>query len=361
MPSPATQLWSASDVPLAAEALRRGETVAFPTETVFGLGANACSDAAVRAIFSAKGRPADNPLIVHVPTVEAAKALVDTSDDNVQEHFHALAKRFWPGPLTLVLRQRKDARLSTVATAGLDSVGVRIPSHELALQLLLAAAVPVAAPSANTSGKPSPTRAEHVLRDMAGRIAGVITDGNEIAVGLESTVLDLSRPPPYTILRPGAVTLQQLAACVGSANVRASGGGPQQDVEGAPKAPGMKYVHYAPTAPLHYVNGAVEVLKSVVDKHVADGKRVGVMCPESREFLDSGIRSDRVKVILCGTENDVESIARNLYACLRRFDSDEDAVDVIFCFGFPREGLGCAIQNRLLKASTNVIDSSSVG
>ena len=370
-----TRVWKASDISEAAAVLREGKTVAFPTETVYGLGANACSDEAVKGIFAAKGRPADNPLIVHVASVEDAENLASLgSDISFREHFRELAKEFWPGPLTLVVRQNTTAGLSNIATAGLDTVGIRVPGHGLARSLIKEAGVPVAAPSANTSGKPSPTCADHVLHDMSGRIAGVLRDENDICsnVGLESTVLDISSRP-YTLLRPGAVTLSQLQNCIGRENVRdvaeayplapSMSCPPDEDSteqDFIPRAPGMKYIHYAPQAPLHYVDGSMDVVCGMINTELGRDKRIGLMCPQptaQNEHVDAILRAnpDSVKLLYCGKEGDSESIARELYECLRRFDRESNGVDVIISFGFPQNGIGAAIQNRIRKASTSVI------
>ncbi|CEP02008.1 Threonylcarbamoyl-AMP synthase [Plasmodiophora brassicae] len=341
-----TQRWRLADIDAAAAAIRSGDVVAFPTETVYGAGANALSDTAVKRIFDAKGRPSDNPLIVHVPDADAARRLVAIDNDAVERDFSALASAFWPGPLTIVLRHA--APLSPLVTAGLDTVGVRVPDHDHALALLRACAVPVAAPSANLSGKPSPTNADHVFRDLGGVIAGVL-DGGDTGVGLESTVVDCSREP-YVVLRPGGVTLDALRRVVGHDRVVAHDG--TTTTAATPRAPGMKYTHYAPSIPLHYVKGDdnAAVQRYVHELQEQSRQRVAVLTPASGG--DRVVAGDRL--VTCGTAGDASSVARALYACLRSFEQCDD-VDVIVAYGFPSDGLGQAIMNRLLKASSTIV------
>lgn len=318
----------------AAQLLKQNEVVAFPTETVYGLGANAKSDEAVAKIYEAKGRPSDNPLIIHISKKEQLKELVGDHPEWVD----LLIERFWPGPLTLVLP--KKAGLSDMATAGLPTVGVRMPNHPVALALIEAAGLPIAAPSANLSGKPSPTSARHVLDDLDGRIAGII-DGGVTGVGVESTVLDCSEENPV-ILRPGSITKQQLEELIG--NVRLDQA--LLDRHELPKAPGMKYAHYAPEAPMFIVEGSSEFLQSLVAKEKEKGKRVGVLTTEENE---SFYTAD--KVIACGKRSNLQAVANSLYHSLRKFNEDE--LDVIFSESFPQEGIGQAIMNRLLKAASH--------
>eukprot|EP00474_Spongospora_subterranea_P010689 CRZ11147.1 hypothetical protein [Spongospora subterranea] len=339
-----TQRWGPADIELAAAAIKSGQVVGFPTETVYGAGANAFSDIAVKRIFDAKGRPSDNPLIVHAPDFESARKLVCMATDTIENDVGLLAKAFWPGPLTIILPS--NSPISPLVTAGLDTVGIRVPDHPIAHALLVSCGVPIAAPSANLSGKPSPTSAVHVLSDLDGRIAGVL-DGGSTGVGLESTVIDCTSEP-YTVLRPGGVTLEQLQSVLSEGRVRS---GQHEDDSMTPRAPGMKYQHYAPTAPLYYVKGNPDAVRIQIAKALDQGLRVGLLKPASKD--DCLIRG--VKLITCGSHDDLESIAQQLYSCLRRFDT-EDSVDVIFANGFPCAGLGAAIMNRLLKASTHIID-----
>ncbi|OAS88104.1 MULTISPECIES: L-threonylcarbamoyladenylate synthase [Metabacillus] len=321
----------------AAHLLRENEVVAFPTETVYGLGANACSDEAVRKIYQAKGRPSDNPLIVHIASVNKLDEIVK----DIPDYAYKLINEFWPGPLTLILPKKGD-RLSTLVTAGLETVGVRMPSHPIALSLIREADVPIAAPSANQSGKPSPTHASHVYHDLNGKISGII-DGGATGVGVESTVLDCSSTVP-TILRPGGVTKEQLESVIGEVQLDQA----LIDEGLAPKSPGMKYTHYAPNAPVVLVNGRLEFLQKIINKHQKEGKKVGVLTTEENiNQLQAN------KVIACGRRANLQTVAAELYDVLRKFDDEE--VDIIFSESFPQIGVGEAIMNRLLKAAGNQV------
>ncbi|WP_031406642.1 L-threonylcarbamoyladenylate synthase [Geobacillus vulcani] len=316
----------------AVEWLRVGEVIAFPTETVYGLGADAANTTAVEKIFAAKGRPSDNPLIVHVASMAQAEAVAAS----IPPMAKMLMERFWPGPLTLVLPKRSGA-VSERVTAGLPTVAVRMPDHPLALALIEASGLALAAPSANRSGRPSPTTAAHVLADLDGRIAGVI-DGGPTGVGVESTVLDCSGDVP-TILRPGGVTKEALIEVIGRVEEAAA-----VSDEAAPKAPGMKYTHYAPKAPLWIVAGPPAFLQRLVDESRAEGKTVGVLTTEeNRNEYAADV------VLPCGTRRALETVASRLYDTLRRFD--ETNVDLIYSEAFPEEGIGAAIMNRLRKAA----------
>ena len=335
-----TKLLAANEESLAwgAELLRRGELVAFPTETVYGLGANALDSAAVREIFAAKGRPADNPLIVHIWDREQLAQVC-----HVPPLAEKLMDAFWPGPLTLLMPRRESIPL--VVTASLPTVAVRMPSHPVAAALLKACNVPVAAPSANTSGRPSPTRAEHVIEDMDGKIE-MILDGGQVGIGVESTIVDVSGPVP-TLLRPGAVTLEMLRETLGQVEVDPAILGPVKgDVK--PKAPGMKYRHYAPKADMVLVEGAMENVVDYINREAAKamgaGKRVGIICTrESRDLYPQGL----LEVI--GSRSQEETVAHNLFAVLRDFDDRQ--VDCIFSESFSEDQLGQAIMNRLCKAA----------
>lgn len=325
-------------IALAAEVIRGGGIVAFPTETVYGLGADATNGEAVAKVFAAKGRPSDNPLIVHVADMDQVHQVAR----EVPPVARKLMEEFWPGPLTLVLN--KQPSVPDEVTGGLDTVGVRMPSHPVAHALIAAAGVPIAAPSANASGRPSPTAAEHVLEDMAGRIP-LVLDGGETGVGLESTVLDVTIDPPM-LLRPGGVTLEELRQCIGE--VAVSGAVHGELVEGAPRSPGMKYRHYAPKARLLVVDGQVlpmqEKIRALCEEFQQEGKRVGIMCSvESRGVY-------RAEVVLeYGSRGNLASIASDLFSALRAFD--RHGVDVILAEGVPATGLGLAIMNRLRRAA----------
>ncbi|WP_188456889.1 L-threonylcarbamoyladenylate synthase [Virgibacillus oceani] len=314
----------------AAELLKSGSTVAFPTETVYGLGADATNETAVAGIFAAKGRPADNPLIAHVATKEQLKKLVSILPPVAEK----LIDQFSPGPLTYVLPS--NGVCATNVTAGLSTIGVRMPSHPVAQELLQQCDLPIAAPSANTSGKPSPTTAGHVWSDLEGKIAGVL-DGGPTGVGVESTVIDCTQEIPI-ILRPGGVTREQLEEVIGSVMVDPA----LANTGDKPKAPGMKYKHYAPEVPLWLVEGS---LQNVVDEQRGKVQRIGVMA--STETAAS-IRAD--KVISLGSKQSLNEIAANLYDALRTFK--EGDIDLILCETFPEQGIGQAIMNRLKKAAS---------
>ena len=331
-----------------AKILREGGLVAFPTETVYGLGANALDEEAAKKIYAAKGRPSDNPLIAHVSCMEEVYPLVSW----VPEAAKKLAQAFWPGPLTMIFPKSRIVPYGT--TGGLDTVAVRMPSDPVANRLIALAGVPVAAPSANTSGRPSPTTAQHVLQDMDGRIEMII-DGGAVGIGVESTIVDVSVDVP-TVLRPGAITMEMLEEVLGEVAIDPAILGPM--AEGIrPKAPGMKYKHYAPKADLTLVepqDGDLEnpegikrmiaKVQELAEEKIAAGYRVGVICTdESRELYEKGM------VQSIGSRARRETVAHNLYAVLREFDDQK--ADYIFSESFSEDHLGQAIMNRLSKAA----------
>ena len=307
----------------AGALIRDGELVAFPTETVYGLGANGLDGKAVGRIYEAKGRPSDNPLILHIANLEEIYPLTS----GLSPMALALAKKFWPGPMTLVVP--KSDIIPEEVTAGLDTVAVRLPVNEDARKFIQAAGVPIAAPSANLSGKPSPTTASDVLTDMEGRIAAII-DGGACDVGLESTVIDTTGAVP-TILRPGGITPQMIEEALGKVEIDKGLSDPGQK----PKAPGMKYKHYAPKAEMHLCRSEVTMLICVT-KDLAAGRRVGVIHTQP----------------IVGCENRVyrslEELANKLFYYLR--DLDRSGVDVIYGLTVPEEGIGLAIMNRMKKS-----------
>lgn len=322
----------------AGEILRKGGLVAFPTETVYGLGADALNEKAARKIYAAKGRPSDNPLIVHITNMEALEKIVT----DIPEAARTVAARYWPGPLTMIFNKSSIVPYGT--TGGLDTVAVRMPSHEIARAVIDAGGGYIAAPSANTSGRPSPTKAEHVREDLEGRI-DMIVDGGSVEIGVESTILDLSVTPPM-ILRPGAVTREMLEELLGEVAVDTAL--LQEDRGKAPKAPGMKYRHYAPKAKLCVVEGAedavVKEINRIAGEHMREGKQVGVIGTE--ETVGSYLHG----VVKCiGTRQDEATVANHLYAILREFD--EEDVDCILSEAFSGNGIGDAVMNRLLKAA----------
>ncbi|WP_108668844.1 L-threonylcarbamoyladenylate synthase [Peribacillus acanthi] len=316
----------------AAQLLKEGEVVAFPTETVYGLGADATCDRAVEKIFKAKGRPSDNPLIVHIAEREQLQALVG----QISQKAEVLMDRFWPGPLTLIFKKKEG--LSKLVTAGLDTVAVRMPDHPVAHSLIKESGLPIAAPSANTSGKPSPTLADHVKRDLYGKIAGIV-DGGETGVGLESTVVDCTESIPV-ILRPGGITKEQLEETIGEVKIDAA----LQNEKEAPKSPGMKYTHYAPAASLTLVKGHPSFIQEQINQSKEKGLQVGVLTTEENQ---SFYQADHIETV--GTAAHLETVAAKLYEALRNFDDQN--VDVIFGEVFPEVGIGQAIMNRLMKAA----------
>ncbi len=316
----------------AAQALRQGELVAFPTETVYGLGANALNETAVRDIFAAKGRPSDNPLIVHITELTQAEAFA-----KVTEPARMLFETFAPGPLTVIMQ--KTGGIPEAVTAGLDSVAVRIPRGKATQDLLNLAAVPVAAPSANRSGKPSPTDAESVLLDMDGRIWGVV-DGGPCQVGIESTIVDVTGKYPI-ILRPGGITLEQVRQIL--PNCTMDDGllqRPQQNFK--PKAPGMKYKHYAPRAQVIAFEGNGQAVRHVIETYIAQhsDKKIGVFAKNGHDYQQTVVKH-------WGTT--AGEMAKVLFAALRWFD--KEGVEVILCEPPEIGGMGTSVRNRLYKAA----------
>ncbi|MDY0394243.1 L-threonylcarbamoyladenylate synthase [Virgibacillus halophilus] len=336
-----TKRWNANDddstVTAAAKMLQDGKTVAFPTETVYGLGADATNPAAVDKIFQAKGRPQDNPLIAHVATKEQLLRLVK----DVPVYVEKLLDAFSPGPLTYVLKT--SGVCAANVTAGLDSIGVRMPGHPVAQALLKTCDLPIAAPSANVSGKPSPTLADHVWEDLNGKISGLL-DGGPTGYGVESTVIDCTGDIPV-ILRPGGVTKEQLLQVVEQVITDPA----LKNSREKPKAPGMKYRHYAPEVPLWLVYGTTQTIQEVVDSLQASGQRAGLLVGNQTA---SSIHC--AEKILLGS-NPAE-VAAHLYDGLRTFKTG--SVDVIVAEAFSEEGIGQAIMNRLKKAATKEIHSA---
>jgi L-threonylcarbamoyladenylate synthase len=333
----------ASAIEEAAEILRAGGLVAFPTETVYGLGANACDAAAVAGIFAAKQRPLSDPLIVHI----AALDQLQTVAASVPPIAQTLAERFWPGPLTLIL-PRGEA-IPPIVAAGGETIGVRMPNHPVALALLRAAALPVAAPSANRFMHTSPTTAAHVLADLDGRIDCVL-DGGPAHVGVESTVLDVTAQPPR-ILRPGGVTLEALRAVipdvVGPEASAASATNPASKVA---RAPGQMERHYAPQSRLLVFDAqgepALGAMRAEIERAIARGERVGVLLADGEERALAGLA---IEVIQLGPINDLALISRHLYAALREMDSR--GVNLIITHTFGTSGMGLALWDRLRRAA----------
>ncbi|MEM1586714.1 MAG: L-threonylcarbamoyladenylate synthase [Candidatus Bathyarchaeia archaeon] len=337
-------------IKLAAEIICRGGLVAFPTETVYGLGADALNPDAVKEIYVAKMRPPDNPVIVHVARKEDVyKLAID-----IPKYVEKLVEIFWPGPLTLVLKA--SAIIPRVTTGGLDTVAIRMPRHKVALSLIREAERPIAAPSANLAGRPSPTLAEHVIQDLYGKIDAIL-DAGPTNIGVESTVLDLTCNPPQ-ILRPGGVTYENLKAVLGEVSVHPAAVAESEVHVECARSPGMKYRHYAPKAEVLVVEGElnsiVKKIKELAEHHIRSGRKVGILATDEslREYNLGMVRS-------MGSRKNLALIARNLFRLLRELD--EHGVDLIIAESVPQEDLGLAIMNRLRKAAGYNIVRSNEG
>lgn len=326
----------------AGQIIKDGGLVAFPTETVYGLGGDALNPSSSKKIYAAKGRPSDNPLIVHIANIKDLDAIVSF----IPESAKVLADRFWPGPLTMIFRKSEIVPYET--TGGLDTVAVRFPSDEIAQGLILNGGGYVAAPSANTSGRPSPTTGQHVYEDMDGKI-DMILDGGSCDIGLESTIVDLTEDIPV-ILRPGYITEDMLSEVLGEVEIDQTILSVASGI--APKAPGMKYRHYAPCGELAIVSGdnkkVVDFVNTRIQDLVAQGKKVGIIATdESIAAYDNCIKKS------VGSRTDEVKIARRLYEILREFD--EEQAEFIFAEAFDQSGMGQAIMNRLLKAAGHTV------
>lgn len=327
------------DIKKAAHIIKSGGTVAFPTETVYGLGADALNPSAVEKIFKAKNRPPDNPLIVHVSSKEMLNRVVK----DIPETGNMLIDAFWPGPLTLILN-RRDV-VPDIITGGLDTVAVRMPHHDIALSLIKESNVPIAAPSANISGRPSPTKAGHVIKDMDGKIDAIIK-GEDSRIGMESTVIDLTVTPP-ALLRPGGLSLEEITGCIGEVETG----------KGSGKSPGMRYTHYSPETKLVLVEGETSRVLSMICRLVNDyrqqGQKVGVIVTrESSGQIDCDAK------FIIGSANNLKEVAGRLFSGLRFLD--EAGVDIGIVEGvFPEGREGRAIMNRLRKAAgENIVYST---
>lgn len=322
----------------AGEILKNGGLVAFPTETVYGLGGDALNETSSAKIYAAKGRPSDNPLIVHISNMESLSYIVR----EIPKEAYLLADRYWPGPLTMIFNKSDAVPLAT--TGGLGTVAVRMPSHKTARALIDAAGGYVAAPSANRSGRPSPTIAKYVIEDLDGQVEMII-DGGEVNIGLESTIIDLTGDCPV-ILRPGYITREMLKETLENVDIDRTI--IDSDSKQAPKAPGMKYRHYAPKGRLTIVEGRQDAVVGYINSQLAilrkSGIRAGVIATDEtvRNYLGDYIKS-------AGKRKDEEAIAKHLFRILREFDDDD--VQVMFAESFSKEGIGQAIMNRLLKAA----------
>ena len=328
----------------AAEIIKRGGLVAFPTETVYGLGANGLDENAVPKIYEAKGRPSDNPLILHISKLDEIEDIVK----EIPKSALILAEEFWPGPLTMVFK--KSERIPYRTTGGLESVAIRMPSNKIARELIKTAGVPIAAPSANSSGRPSPTKAAHVIYDLDGKIDMVI-DGGEVDIGIESTIVDVTGEVPV-ILRPGFITEKMLSEAIGRVEIDEVVKSLSPDKDLKPKAPGMKYRHYAPRGKMTIYKGSHSKVVERINEEISklEGKKTGVLATdETKSYYKADI------IISLGSREDGESIAHNLFDALRKFDDDD--VEFIYSEGFDENKLGFAIMNRLHKsAGYNIIN-----
>ncbi|MGL5378666.1 L-threonylcarbamoyladenylate synthase [Clostridium sp.] len=322
----------------AGEIIKSGGIVAFPTETVYGLGANALNDEAVSKIFKAKGRPQDNPLIIHVSSMEIDDFVYDVSDVAKE-----LMNKFWPGPLTVILK-KKDI-IPDTTSAGLDTIGIRMPNNEIALRLIESSGCPIAAPSANISGRPSPTELERCVEDLSGKVDYII-GGEKSDIGVESTIVDCTVNPPL-VLRPGGITLEMLREIHQGISIdKAIMEKPSEKLK--PKAPGMKYRHYAPKATLKIINGnnekTIEKINEMVHNYIECGKDVAIL---STDENSNNFKCN--KIISLGSKDNLNEVAQNLFESLRK--CDDLNVDIILCQGFEQNGVGIAIMNRLNKAA----------
>ena len=334
-----TQIFTKENLDIAAKALQQGEIVSFPTETVYGLGAIATSQEAVLKVFEAKGRPSDNPLIVHISDIQQMTSTVE----EVPEIALTLAKAFWPGPLTMILKA-KPGIYAPALSAGLTTVSFRMPNHPLTLELISKVGIPLVGPSANLSTKPSPTKVEHVFEDMNGRIRGIV-DGGSSTVGVESTVIDLTNDEGPVILRPGVITKEQIEAVIGpiQSTVKTTAG--EREV---PKSPGMKYRHYAPKTPVFVVDETIEAFEETIHKYKVQGKTVGVM---ARNAIVDTFENKVEGTYKMGTS--VDDMNRALFDALRTLDHLK--LDVILAESAPEVGVGIAYMNRLKKAASTAL------
>lgn len=330
-------LWiKEQELPIAAEYLKRGHVVAFPTETVYGLGADATSSQAVKRIYTAKGRPSDNPLIVHI----ANRLQLEQFVASIPPHAQQLMDHFWPGPLTIIVNVLPHVLASEV-TAGLSTVGVRMPDHPLARRLIELVNCPLAAPSANTSGKPSPTTAQHVKDDLDGRVKAIV-DGGETGIGLESTIIDITQTPPV-VLRPGGISIEALTQCIGEVSV----GIGRVTHNDPPQAPGMKYRHYSPQQPVKVIRNT-DHWQSVITKLLKKNEKIGILANERcvAQFCEHATATYSL-----GEAGDIAQASQRLYRGLRALDQSE--ATIILVEAYAKVGLGQAYMNRLEKASTD--------
>jgi L-threonylcarbamoyladenylate synthase len=325
---------------VAARVIKNGGLVAFPTETVYGLGADALNAEAVAKIFAAKKRPPDNPIIVHIADKEDVYKLARVVPSSAEK----LMAQFWPGPLTLILK--RSNLVPNITVVGLDTIAIRMPSNKVALALISESNVPIAAPSANLAGKPSPTEAQHVINDLAGRI-DIVLDAGPTRIGVESTVVDMTASTPQ-ILRPGGTPYERLKSVLGEVELHPVAAANRKVRVLRARSPGMKHRHYAPDAEMIVVEGeygkVVRRVQQLTTLYMAKGKKVGILTTDESQF---NYNTDIVKSL--GSRNDIETIAKNLFRLLREFDKEK--VDIIIAEGITPQGLGLAVVNRLRRAA----------
>ena len=349
-----TRIFSKKDIEEAAQILKAGGLVAFPTETVYGLGGNGLDKEAARKIYAAKGRPSDNPLILHVSKMEEVYPLVES----VPEKAKRLMESFWPGPLTLILKKSKIVPLES--TGGLDTVAIRCPDNAVTLELIERAGLPVAGPSANLSGSPSPTETSHVYHDLSGRIEGILDDG-AVGIGVESTILDMSTDRP-TLLRPGAITLEDLMEVLGEKpEIDPTLLGKKMEDGFIPKAPGMKYRHYAPKAEMILFcaveeKGSEDKISKRIEEYLEEEgqefleEKIAILCAEESKHLYKDLAEKKdISLKILGRRDEPLSMTHNLFRTLR--ECDEEGIGLILSEGYSEEGIGFALMNRMKKAA----------
>ena len=331
-----------------AEKIRNGETVIFPTETVYGLGANAMDEDAAKKIYVAKGRPSDNPLIVHIADIEEVDKIALEVGEKAKKAAQELMDKFWPGPLTIILKKKEI--VPNVTSGGLSTVAIRMPSNKIANALIRESKTQIAAPSANISGRPSPTKAEHVVKEMSGRVSGIIM-GGDCDFGLESTVVDFSDDKPM-ILRPGSITKEMLEEVLGEVSIDPSLSKKEDNIKA--KAPGMKYKHYSPNAQVYIVKGGennvITKMNELSRKNHAENKKTGIMC------MSKDVDKFECDYVV-DLGKDYNEVAANLFDALIKMD--EAKMDIVYSVCFESCGVGQAIMNRLLKsAAYRIIDAN---
>ncbi|MDR2833155.1 MAG: threonylcarbamoyl-AMP synthase [Streptococcaceae bacterium] len=333
-----TNIFQKNEITKTSELIKSGKLVAFPTETVYGLGADATNEQAVKKVYEAKGRPSDNPLIVHVDGLE----MVEKYAAFIPEITRVLASKYWPGPLTMIL-PLKENTLSSVVTGGLRTVAFRMPNNQATLALIKTSKLPLVGPSANTSGKPSPTTSGHVFHDLNGKIAGIL-EGGQSQIGVESTVLDLSIEGEATILRPGAITFEMLKEIIPNVSIDKHLLQPDE----APKAPGMKYTHYSPDVQVMMIDYQKENWQEAIHWAIKKEYKIGLLADED---ILSIYESKANATYSLGDANDLVKATSHLFDGLRALDESSEKLDIIFAQTYPEKGIGTALMNRLKKAA----------